>query len=101
MKSIETFRPAAESVLEDEWCALLSKPRAILLIGSVEQTSPLVASLLPSWPAPIEICRAATFNPDAAIRTLVLQDAGEMPRARQASLLAWLNERADHPRVSR
>lgn len=99
MKSIATFQPAAGHLGEDEWCGLLSKPRAVLLIGSAEQTSPLVASLLPSWPAPIEICRAATFVPDAAIRTLVLQDAGEMSRVRQASLLGWMNETAGDARV--
>jgi hypothetical protein len=99
MKSIATFQPAAEFLVEDEWRALLSGPRAVLLIGRVEQTSLLIASLLPSWPAPIEICRAATFTPDTAIRTLVLQDASEMSRARQASLLGWLNETADHTRV--
>jgi Sigma-54 interaction domain len=95
MISIATFQSAPEFHLENEWCSWLSKPRAVLLIGSVEQTSPLVASLLPCWPAPIEICRAETFTPDMAVRTLVLQDACEMSRARQASLLEWLNETAD------
>ena len=90
MKSIAMFRPAA-GLLADEWLALRYHPPSVLLIGTAEQTGPVIADLLTAWPEPIEICQAANVTPDRAVRTLVVQDAGEMPLARQAALLEWMS----------
>jgi hypothetical protein len=91
MKPIATFHSAAELLVADERLALRCRPPAVLLIGPAEQTSPVIAGLLPAWPAPIEICRASTLVLDSAVRTLVLQDADEMSPARQTALFDWMN----------
>jgi hypothetical protein len=99
MKRIAAFPAAAELKAADEWLALRSNPLGLLLIGRAEQTSPVIAGLLPGWPAPVEICQGATFTPDRDARTLVLQDPGEMTASHQAALLEWMNDAADGKRV--
>lgn len=94
MKSIATFQSAAERLAEDERLALLCDPLSVLLIGMAEQTSPVIERLLPAWPAPIEVCQAATFTPDSDVRTLILQNADDLSSDRQAALLAWMNDAA-------
>lgn len=91
MTPIAVFQSAADFVIADGWLALRCHPPAVLLIGTAEQTSPVIAGLLPAWPAPIEICHASNLMPDSAIRTLVLQDAGEMSPTQQTALLEWMN----------
>ena len=95
MKPIAAVQSVAEFMVADEWLALRCDPRAVLLIGTAEQTSPLIAGLLPAWPAPIEIGQASNIVPDSAVRTLVLKDAGEMSPARQTALLEWLDAAGD------
>jgi hypothetical protein len=91
MKPIAAVQPAAQLLVADEWLALCCDPRGVLLIGTAEQTSPVIAGLLPTWPAPIEIAQASNVMPDSAVRTLVLKDAGEMSPACQTALLEWLD----------
>ena len=95
MKPIAAVQSAAEFLVADEWLAFRCDPRAVLLIGTAEQTAPIIAGLLPSWPAPIEIGQASHVRPDTAVRTLVLRDAGEMSPARQTALLDWLDAAGD------
>jgi hypothetical protein len=95
MKPIAAVQPAADLLVADEWLALRCDPRGVLLIGTAEQTLPVIADLLPVWPAPIEIGQASNVMPDSAVRTLVLQDAGEMSPARQTALLEWLDAAGD------
>ena len=95
MNPIAVVQSAADLLVADEWLALRCDPRGILLIGAGEQTSRVIAGLLPAWPAPIEIGQASTVMPDSAVRTLVLQDAGEMSLARQTALLEWLDAAGD------
>jgi hypothetical protein len=95
MNPIAVVHPAADLLVADEWLALRCDPRGILLIGAGDQTSPVIAGLLPAWPAPIEIVQASTVMPDSAVRTLVLQDAGEMSLAQQTALLEWLDAAGD------
>ena len=95
MKSVAMFQPAAGVLVADEWLALRYHPPSVLLIGTAEQTGPVIAGLLTAWPEPIEICQAANVTPDRAVRTLVVQDAGEMPLARQVALLEWMSTAND------
>jgi hypothetical protein len=95
MKSIARFQSAAGVLVADEWLALRYHPPSVLLIGTAEQTGPVIAGLLAAWPEPIQICQAANVTPDGAVRTLVLQDAGEMLLARQVALLEWMNTAND------
>ena len=100
MKPIAAVQSAAEFLVADEWLALRCDPRGVLLIGTAEQTSPVIAGLLPAWPAPIEIGQASNVMPDSAVRTLVLQDAGDMSLARQTALLEWLDAGGDRRIIS-
>src|SRR4029077_16242033 len=95
MKPIAAVQSAAEFLVADEWLAFRCDPRAVLLIGTTEQTAPIIAGLLPAWPAPIEIGQASNVVPDSAVRTLVLKDAGQMSPARQTALLEWLDAAGD------
>ena len=95
MKPFAMFQSAAELLVADERLALRCHPPAVLLIGTAEQTSPVIAGLLPECPAPIEACRASTLVLDSAVRTLVLQDADEMSPMRQTALFDWMNAAGD------
>lgn len=95
MKPIAMLQSGAERLVADERLALRCDPPAVLLIGTAEQTSPVIAGLLPAWPSPIDTCRASTLVLDSAVRTLVLQDADEMSLVRQTELFDWMNASGD------